>query len=85
MIGLGKSSLDDWIRAIAAAQDRTVVPEPSRTGAPTTAPTTSASRAIGVPAAYIDAGTEVRGQPAGWGHEQQEAWEAPTTTSRRTT
>ncbi len=76
VIGLGKSSLDDWVRALAATQDRVVVPEtlPDK-GSYYRSDHLSFAR-IGVPAAYIDAGTDVRGRPAGWGREQQEAWEA---------
>jgi Zn-dependent M28 family amino/carboxypeptidase len=76
VVGLGKSTLDDWIRALAAAQDRVVVPEtfPGK-GAYYRSDHLSFAR-IGVPAAYVDAGTDVRGRPAGWGREQQEAWEA---------
>ena len=40
VIGLGKSSLDDWIRAIAEMQGRRVVPEAFPDKAPITAPTT---------------------------------------------
>ncbi len=76
VIGLGKSSLDEWIRAIAGAQERVVVPEsfPDR-GAYYRSDHFSFAR-IGVPSVYIDAGTELRGRPAGWGRQQQEAWEA---------
>jgi Zn-dependent M28 family amino/carboxypeptidase len=31
---------------------------------------------VGVPAAYIDAGTEVIGKPPGWGRERRREWEA---------
>jgi Zn-dependent M28 family amino/carboxypeptidase len=76
VIGLGKSTLDDWIRAIAEAQGRVVVPEPfPDKGAYYRSDHFSLAR-IGVPAAYIDAGTDVIGKPAGWGRAAQEAWEA---------
>ena len=76
VVGLGKSTLDEWIRAIAGAQDRVVVPEsfPDK-GAYYRSDHFSLAR-IGVPSAYTDAGTDVRGRPAGWGRRQQEAWEA---------
>jgi Zn-dependent M28 family amino/carboxypeptidase len=76
VIGLGKSTLDDWIRAIAETQGRTVVPEafPDK-GAYYRSDHLSFAR-IGVPAAYVDAGTDVVGRPPGWGRAQQEAWEA---------
>jgi Peptidase family M28/PA domain len=75
VIGLGKSSLDDWIRAIAEMQGRTVVPEafPDK-GSYYRSDHLSFAR-LGVPAAYVDAGTEVLGRPAGWGRHQQQAWE----------
>jgi Zn-dependent M28 family amino/carboxypeptidase len=76
VIGLGKSSLDDWIRAIAETQGRVVVPEafPDR-GAYYRSDHLSFAR-IGVPAAYVDAGTEVLGKPPGGGRERQREWEA---------
>jgi Zn-dependent M28 family amino/carboxypeptidase len=30
---------------------------------------------VGIPAAYLDQGTEVLGKPPGWGRERQQAWE----------
>jgi Zn-dependent M28 family amino/carboxypeptidase len=76
VVGLGKSTLDEWIRAIAKAQDRVVVPEsfPDK-GSYYRSDHFSLAR-IGVPSAYIDAGTDVRDRPAGWGRQRQEAWEA---------
>ena len=76
VIGLGKSSLDDWVRAIAETQGRTVVPEafPDK-GAFYRSDHLSFARA-GVPAFTLDAGTEVLGKPPGWGRERQREWEA---------
>ena len=76
VIGLGKSSLDDWVRAVAEAQGRVVVPEafPDK-GAYYRSDHLSFAR-IGVPAIYVDAGTEVLGKPSGWGRERQREWEA---------
>jgi Zn-dependent M28 family amino/carboxypeptidase len=75
-IGLGKSSLDDWLRALAGAQGRVVVPDqfPDR-GSFYRSDQLSLAR-IGVPAAYLKYGTEVIGKPAGWGREKQEEFEA---------
>jgi Zn-dependent M28 family amino/carboxypeptidase len=75
VIGLGKSSLDDWIRAIAEMQGRRVVPEafPDK-GSYYRSDHLSFAR-LGVPGAYVDAGTEVVGRPPGWGRERQQAWE----------
>jgi Zn-dependent M28 family amino/carboxypeptidase len=76
VIGLGKSSLDDWVRAIAEAQGRAVVPEafPDK-GAYYRSDHLSFARA-GVPAVTLDAGTEVLGKPPGWGRDRQREWEA---------
>jgi hypothetical protein len=76
MIGLGKSSLDDTIHALAAMQGRVVVPDqfPDK-GFFYRSDQFSLAR-IGVPAAYIEGGTDVLGKPKGWGKEQQEAFEA---------
>ena len=76
VVGLGKSNLDDWIRALAAAQGREVVGDqfPDR-GSFYRSDQLSLAR-IGVPAAYLKAGTKTVGRPAGWGREQQEAFEA---------
>jgi peptidase M28-like protein len=76
MIGLGKSDLDEWILGLAALQGRRVVPDqfPDK-GFFYRSDQFSLAR-IGVPAAYLEGGTEVRGKPPGWGKEQQEAFEA---------
>ncbi len=75
VVGLGKSSLDDWIRALAEAQGRIVVPEASpEKGAYYRSDHLSFAR-IGVPSAYLDAGTEVLGKPPGWGRARQREWE----------
>jgi Zn-dependent M28 family amino/carboxypeptidase len=76
MIGLGKSSLDDWILGIAALQERKVVPDQFPDKGFFYRSDQFALARIGVPAAYFDAGTEVVGKPAGWGKAQAEAWEA---------
>ena len=76
MIGLGKSDLDEWILGLAALQERRVVPDqfPDK-GFFYRSDQFSLAR-IGVPAAYLEGGTEVRGKPEGWGKQQQEAFEA---------
>jgi Zn-dependent M28 family amino/carboxypeptidase len=75
VIGLGKSSLDDWIRAIAEMQGRRVVPEafPDK-GSYYRSDHLSFAR-LGVPAAYLDAGTEIVGQPPELGRERRQAWQ----------
>jgi Zn-dependent M28 family amino/carboxypeptidase len=76
MVGMGKSSLDDWIVKLAAMQGRVVVPDqfPDR-GFFYRSDQFSLAK-VGVPAAYFDAGTDVIGKPKGWGKEQQEKFEA---------
>jgi Zn-dependent M28 family amino/carboxypeptidase len=74
MIGLGKSSLDSDVAALAAAQGRRVEPDqfPDR-GSFYRSDQFSFARA-GVPAAYLKTGTDVIGKPAGYGREQIESW-----------
>jgi Zn-dependent M28 family amino/carboxypeptidase len=75
VIGLGKSSLDDWLRAIAETQGRKVVDERfPENGSYYRSDHLSFAR-VGIPAAYIDAGTDVVGRPPGWGRAQKRAWE----------
>jgi Zn-dependent M28 family amino/carboxypeptidase len=75
VIGLGKSSLDDWIRAIAEMQGRRVVPEAfTDKGSYYRSDHLSFAR-LGVPAAYLDAGTQIVGQPPGSGGERRQAWQ----------
>ena len=75
VVGLGKSSLDDWIRALAETQGRVVVPEASpEKGAYYRSDHLSFAR-VGVPSVYLDAGTEVLGKPPGWGRARQREWE----------
>lgn len=75
VVGLGKSSLDEWVRALAEMQGRRVVPEafPDK-GAYYRSDHLSFAR-LGVPSAYLDAGTDVVGRPPGFGLRQQQAWE----------
>ena len=75
-IGLGKSSLDEVVKAQAAKQGRTVVGDqfPDK-GFFYRSDQFNFAR-IGVPAIYLDAGTKFRGKPADWGKEQIGAWEA---------
>lgn len=76
MIGLGKSSLDDYVRALVQMQGRTVGPDqfPDR-GFFYRSDQFNLAK-IGVPAAYFDSGTDVIGKPAGWGKQQMEKYEA---------
>jgi Zn-dependent M28 family amino/carboxypeptidase len=74
-IGLGKSSLDRVVRAVAARQGRRVEGDqfPDR-GFFYRSDQLSFAR-IGVPAIYLHSGTDFVGRPAGWGKERLEDWE----------
>lgn len=76
VVGKGKSSLDDHVAAIARMQGRTVTPDqfPDRGFFYRSDQFNFAK--IGVPALYLDTGTDFVGKPAGWGKQQLEAYEA---------
>ncbi len=78
LIGLGKSSLDRDVIAIAKSQGRVVKPDefPDR-GTFYRSDQFNFAKA-GVPSAYVKFGTDVIGRPAGWGREQVEAYEKNT-------
>ncbi len=78
LIGLGKSSLDRDVIAVAKTQGRIVKPDqfPDR-GRFYRSDQFNFARA-GVPSAYLKFGTDVIGRPAGWGREQVEAYEKQT-------
>ncbi len=75
-IGYGKSSLDAVVEKYAAEQGRTVQGDqfPDR-GFFYRSDQFNLAK-IGVPAVYLDTGTDFTGRPEGWGREQIEAWEA---------
>jgi len=74
-IGLGKSSLDGLVKAVAARQGRRVEGDefPDRGHFYRSDQFNFAK--IGVPALYLNAGTDFRGRPQGWGKAQHEAYE----------
>ncbi len=74
-IGFGKSDLDLWILALAAEQQRTVLPDQFPDRGYYYRSDQFALAKIGVPAAYFDAGTDVIGKPRGWGKERAEEFE----------
>jgi len=76
MIGLGKSSLDDWVKRLAAMQNRRVVPDQFPDKGFFYRSDQFPLAKIGVPAAYFDDGTDVIGKPAGWGKAQADKYEA---------
>jgi Zn-dependent M28 family amino/carboxypeptidase len=74
-VGKGKSSLDNEVEAIAQLQERSVTPDqfPDRGFFYRSDQFNFAK--IGVPALYLDTGTDFIGKPAGWGKEQHAAYE----------
>jgi Zn-dependent M28 family amino/carboxypeptidase len=74
-IGYGKSDLDSVVEAAAAEQGRTVQGDqfPDRGFFYRSDQFNFAQ--IGVPAIYLDTGTDFIDRPAGWGESQIEAWE----------
>lgn len=75
-IGYGKSSLDNIVDAVAARQGRTVIPDQlSDRGYFYRSDQYNFAR-IGVPAAYLKAGSDFIGRPSGWGEQQIEDYEA---------
>jgi hypothetical protein len=76
VIGLGKSSLDAPLTALARAQGRTVKADqlPDR-GFFYRSDQYNFAR-LGIPAAYFSSGMDFIGRPAGWGKERREKWEA---------
>jgi Zn-dependent M28 family amino/carboxypeptidase len=74
VVGFGKSSLDADVAVVAGLQGRVVRPEshPDR-GAYYRSDHFPFAK-VGVPGAYLDAGDQFLGRPAGWGDAQQEAW-----------
>ncbi len=75
-VGYGKSSLDTIVDAVAAHQGRVVKPDqfPDRGFFYRSDQFNFAK--IGVPAVYLDSGTDFIGRPPGWGVERQEEYEA---------
>lgn len=74
-IGLGKSSLDSVVKALAADQGREVLPDQAPDRGFFYRSDQFSFAKIGVPAIYLDAGRKFRGKPEGWGKETQEKWE----------
>jgi Zn-dependent M28 family amino/carboxypeptidase len=75
-VGKGKSNLDAIVEAYAKLQGRTVLPDqmPDR-GFYYRSDQFNFAK-IGVPAVYLDVGTDFIGKPAGWGKAQLEDFEA---------
>ncbi|HEX9050156.1 MAG TPA: M20/M25/M40 family metallo-hydrolase, partial [Anaeromyxobacter sp.] len=74
MIGLGKSTLDDLLVPLARWQGRVVKGDPFPEKGSFYRSDHFPLAQIGVPAAYVDGGTDYVGRPPGWGKEVNEAW-----------
>jgi Zn-dependent M28 family amino/carboxypeptidase len=74
-VGKGKSTLDPIVDAVAGRQGRTVKPDqfPDRGYFYRSDQFSFAN--VGVPALYLDTGTEFIGKPEGWGRQQLEYYE----------
>ena len=74
MIGLGKSTLDDVLVPLASWQGRVVKGDPFPEKGSFYRSDHFPLAKVGVPAAYVDGGTDYVGRPPGWGKEVNEAW-----------
>jgi len=75
VIGFGKSSLDAIATRVARSQGRVVKPDQFPDRGHFYRSDQFAFARIGVPALFLDDGTDFVGRPAGWGREQIEQWE----------
>jgi hypothetical protein len=75
VIGLGKSSVDDVIRSLAAAQGRSVHGDPYPDRGTFYRSDNFELAKVGVPGGRIAGGPHFIGRPDGWGQEQQEKYE----------
>jgi Zn-dependent M28 family amino/carboxypeptidase len=75
-IGLGKSSLDDVVVRAAGEQGREVKPDPFPDRGHFYRSDQFSFARVGVPAVYLDEGTDFVGRPAGWGRAQVDEYVA---------
>lgn len=75
-VGKGKSSLDAVVDAVAQTQGRTVTPDQFLDRGYFYRSDQFSFAKIGVPAMYLDTGTDFIDKPAGWGKQQHEDYEA---------
>ena len=71
-IGLGKSSIDELVTMIAEEQGRVVKPDQFADKGYFYRSDQFSFAKIGVPAMYLDTGTDFVDRPAGWGREQMD-------------
>ena len=74
VLGLGKSSLDEIVRAVARAQHRAVHGDEAPDKGEFYRSDHFALAKVGVPVAAISGGPSYRGRPPGWGRAQIDAW-----------
>jgi Zn-dependent M28 family amino/carboxypeptidase len=75
VIGLGKSSLDAPLSALAKAQGRVVKADQLSDRGFFYRSDQFAFARLGIPAAYFGSGMDFIGRPEGWGRQQREQWE----------
>jgi Zn-dependent M28 family amino/carboxypeptidase len=71
-IGLGKSTIDGIVKSIADSQNRVVKPDQFSDRGYFYRSDQFSFAKIGVPALYLDSGTDFVDRPEGWGREQQD-------------
>lgn len=76
VIGAGASELEDYLADAARAQDRVVRPDPVPENGYFYRSDHFNFAKKGVPALYIDSGTDIRGRPAGWAKAQLDDYTA---------
>ena len=76
LIGLGKSSIDEIVTLVAGAQGRVIKPDQYADRGYFYRSDQFSFAKIGVPAMYLDTGTDFVDRPSGWGHEQIDRWTA---------
>jgi Zn-dependent M28 family amino/carboxypeptidase len=69
-VGLGKSSIDSLVEAVAAEQGRVIKPDQFSDRGYFYRSDQFSFAKIGVPAMYLDTGTDFVDRPPEWGHEQ---------------
>jgi hypothetical protein len=74
VLGLGKSSMDELVRAVAKAQHREVHADASPDKGGYYRSDHFALARVGVPSASVSGGPNYQGHPAGWGQAQHDAW-----------
>lgn len=73
-VGRGKSTLDALLDRYAGAQERTVFPEEFPDKGYYYRSDQFSFAKVGIPAIYLDEGTDFVGRPEGWGVERIDAW-----------